>query len=58
LRRSWGICEHLVIVLDEGFLYNGESFSSLSRVARKITGSSWNGFAFFGLTSPWKGTAP
>lgn len=58
IRRTWSTCEHLVIVLDEGFLYNGESFSSLSRVARKITGSNWNGFTFFGLTSPWKGSTP
>jgi hypothetical protein len=57
IRRSWGTSEHLVIVLDKGFLYDGERFPSLSRIARKITGSNWNGFVFFGLTSPWKGAA-
>ncbi len=58
IRRAWGTSEHLVIVLDDGFLHDGERFPSLSRVARKITGSTWNGFTFFGLTSPWKGSTP
>jgi Protein of unknown function (DUF2924) len=39
-----------VQVLPDGFLFEGERFKSLSAVARKITGSAWNGYLFFGLT--------
>jgi hypothetical protein len=38
-----------VEVLAEGFAYEGERFSSLSAVARHITGSHVNGYRFFGL---------
>lgn len=58
IRRAWGTSEHLVLMLDDGFLYEGQRYASLSRVARAITGTNWNGFAFFGLTSPWQGTTP
>ena len=36
-----------VVVRDDGFEYDGEVFRSLSAVAKKITGSHWNGFLFF-----------
>jgi hypothetical protein len=39
----------LVYVLDEGFDYDGHHFASLSAIAREITGTKWNGLAFFGL---------
>src|SRR5262245_2709090 len=39
-----------VKVLADGFEFEGEHFKSLSAVARRITGSAWNGFLFFGLT--------
>lgn len=38
-----------VSVLPGGFEYGGETFTSLSAVAERITGSHWNGFLFFGL---------
>jgi len=38
-----------VQVLSDGFEYVGEKFRSLSSVARAITGSHCNGFAFFAL---------
>jgi Protein of unknown function (DUF2924) len=38
-----------VRVLSSGFEYDGNRFASLSAVARKITGTKWNGFLFFGL---------
>jgi len=41
--------EHKVTVLDEGFEFEGTRFASLSKVAREITGTNWNGFLFFGL---------
>ena len=41
--------EHRVTVLDDGFEYNGERHQTLSQLARRITGTPWNGFLFFGL---------
>jgi Protein of unknown function (DUF2924) len=40
-----------VTVLDNGFLYEGQVFSSLSALAKAITGSHCSGNRFFGLTS-------
>lgn len=39
--------EHKVTILDDGFEYRGERHRSLSKVARLITGTAWNGFLFF-----------
>jgi hypothetical protein len=39
----------IVHALDEGFEYDGRRFSSLSAIAREVTGTHWNGFAFFGM---------
>lgn len=39
----------VVKVLDERFEYDGRRFTSLSAIAGEITGTRWNGFAFFGL---------
>ena len=39
----------VVKVLDAGFEYEGRRFTSLSTIAGEITGTRWNGFAFFGL---------
>jgi hypothetical protein len=39
----------VVKVLDVGFEYDGRRFTSLSAIAGEITGTRWNGFAFFGL---------
>ena len=38
-----------VLVVQDGFAYNGEVFKSLSAVAKKITGTNWNGLRFFGV---------
>jgi hypothetical protein len=51
LRKVHGGQEHAVTVLDDGFEYGGATYKTLSAVARAITGSGWNGFLFFGLTS-------
>jgi hypothetical protein len=39
-----------VVVLEQGFDYQGRFYRSLSAIAREVTGSHWNGFLFFGLT--------
>jgi Protein of unknown function (DUF2924) len=51
LVREHGGELHRVIVLENGFSWNGSVFTSLSEIARAITGTSWNGPAFFGLRS-------
>ena len=38
-----------VEVLEKGFRYQETTYKSLSAVARKVTGTQWNGFLFFGL---------
>ena len=47
--REWRGVRHDVEVLEEGVLYRGQPFESLSAVAREITGVRWNGPRFFGL---------
>ena len=49
LAREWKGGRHEVIVMPEGFEYQGKPYRSLSAVARDITGTSWNGLVFFGL---------
>jgi hypothetical protein len=34
------------------FEYDGKTYYSLSAIASKVTGTRWNGFAFFGLKGP------
>jgi Protein of unknown function (DUF2924) len=38
-----------VMVLEKGFACNGKSYSSLSQIAKAMTGTAWNGHRFFGL---------
>lgn len=49
LAREWNKSLHHVTVLRNGFAWNGETYTSLSATARAITGTNWNGYAFFGL---------
>ena len=49
LLLHWRGQEHEVLVTDSGYDYRGASFSSLSPIARQITGTRWSGPAFFGL---------
>lgn len=52
LVRDWKGKSCRVTVELNGFSYEGEAFSSLSEIARKITGTRWNGPRFFGLKKP------
>lgn len=47
LKRVHDGIEHEVTVLADGFEYQGERHRSLSKIARLITGTPWNGFLFF-----------
>ena len=49
LRRNWKGRTILVEVLPNGFQYENRRYASLSNIAFEITGTRWNGFAFFGL---------
>ena len=49
LTREWGGQHHRVTVLDRGFVWAGRTYSSLSEIAKAITGTKWNGPRFFGL---------
>jgi hypothetical protein len=40
---------HEVLVAPGGFYWSGQTYASLSAIARRITGTSWNGPRFFGL---------
>lgn len=50
LLREWNGRTHVVDVTQTGFLWNGQSYRSLSAIAREITGARWSGPRFFGLT--------
>ena len=52
LTRQWKGRTLLVEVLAEGFQYENRHYSSLSAIAVAVTGTRWNGLAFFGLTRP------
>ena len=39
-------------VLSKGFRFENRHYASLSAIAVAVTGTRWNGLAFFGLTRP------
>jgi Protein of unknown function (DUF2924) len=49
LVREWDRRSQRVMVMSEGFAWNGQTYDSLSKVAFAITGTRWNGPRFFGL---------
>ena len=49
LTRQWNGRSQRVMVMAEGFGWNGKVYDSLSKVAFAITGTRWNGPRFFGL---------
>lgn len=50
LLREWNGTTHMVDVTEDGFIWNGQSYRSLSAIARAITGAHWSGPRFFGLS--------
>lgn len=48
LVRSWQGTLHEVTVVDRGYEYTGKRYTSLSVIAREITGTRWSGPLFFG----------
>ncbi|MBU2582433.1 MAG: DUF2924 domain-containing protein [Alphaproteobacteria bacterium] len=55
--REHGDTMHHVMVLADGFAWNGATYRSLSEVAFAITGTRWNGPRFFGLRTSGKASA-
>jgi len=49
LLRDWNGRTHAVDVTQDGYLYDGITYRSLSAIARRITGAHWSGPRFFGL---------
>ncbi len=49
LLKSWAAETHEVIVMQNEVMWNGTKYSSLSAVARAMTGTPRNGPKFFGL---------
>jgi hypothetical protein len=49
LTREWARESQRVMVMANGFAWNGQTYDSLSKVAFAITGTKWNGPRFFGL---------
>jgi hypothetical protein len=49
LVREWDRQSQRVMVVADGFAWNGQTYDSLSKVAFAITGTKWNGPRFFGL---------
>lgn len=58
LVREHGGVMHEVMVVPDGFQWNGETYASLSTIAKRITGTSWNGPRFFGLRPKAKKQSP
>lgn len=48
LIREYHGVQYQVMVLADGFAFDGRKYRSLSRIAQIITGSAWSGPAFFG----------
>ena len=55
LVREWKGRLERVMILEEGFAWNGQTFGSLSQIAKAMTGTTWNGHRFFALR---QGKAP
>ena len=54
LVRKWHGETHQVLISDDGFVYRDTLYSSLTPIARDITGSNWSGPRFFGLKAASK----
>jgi hypothetical protein len=51
LTREWKGVAQTVTMTSTGCIWEGQTYTSLSAVARAITGVRWNGPRFFGLNS-------
>jgi len=49
--REWNGKSHVVEVVEQGFVWQGKTYRSLSAIASRITGTRWSGPRFFGIVS-------
>lgn len=49
--REWNGKTIAVTAIEGGFEWDGETYRSLSEIAREVTGAHWSGPRFFGLTA-------
>ena len=56
LVREWNGRPYRVEVTEAGFVLDGKCYSSLSAIAKKITGAHWSGPRFFGLNKTTRPT--
>jgi len=54
--REWNGRTHTVTVEEDGYIYAGRNYRSLTAIARDITGARWSGPRFFGL-APKRGAS-
>ena len=54
IERQYRGRTYFIEVLPDGFRHEGRHHRSLSSIAREITGTRWNGLAFFGFASESK----
>jgi hypothetical protein len=55
LIREWQGRVHEVVILDDGYVWSGKRYRSLSAIARAITGTRWSGPRFFGIDATKRG---
>ena len=55
LYREYNAERHVVVVMEDGYAWQGKTYTSLSIIAKAITGTHWNGPRFFGLRRTSKG---
>lgn len=51
LVRNWNGRTIDVLAVENGFLFEGKRYGSLTRIAREVTGARWSGPRFFGLAA-------
>lgn len=49
LVREWRGVTHTVDVVNGGFVWEGKTYKTLTKIARAITGTAWSGPRFFGI---------
>jgi hypothetical protein len=54
LVREWKGRVHEVMICEDGYVWSGKRYRSLTQVARLITGTRWSGPRFFGLEAAQK----
>ncbi|MEL7481974.1 MAG: DUF2924 domain-containing protein [Pseudomonadota bacterium] len=50
LIREWNGKRHVVDVSTDGYVWRGQTWKSLTAIAKEITGTKWSGPRFFGVS--------